>query len=219
MAHVSLLYYIEPMKLFGTNPSHFTRKVRILLQELQQPYEFVVLKQLMEVGSDKFGGNPLQMFPVLEDGATKLFESDIICEYLCDKYGKASPVNSFLPSAENKYADLKRMAVMNGVMASGVKLIRAMRSEIPNYLEFPFFRQEKAAISEGLEWLDKDLGNRTAYYSGRITMLDIGLMCAAEWVVFRNVISDLSFYPNIVRFVEANKTRPSFASTHPSKES
>ena len=205
------------MKLYGTYPSHFTRKVRILLQELQIPYEFIVITALMDVGAEKFAGNPLHQFPVLEDGAKKLIESDIICEYLIENYGKNSAIKTFLPNEENKYADLKRLAIINGVMSSGVKLIRGKRSEIANLEQYPFFRQEKAAALAGLEWLNKDLGHCDSYYLGRLTMLDISLQCLCEWVVFREIIPNLALYPNLNYFVEQNKNRASFALTHPSK--
>lgn len=205
------------MKLYGTYPSHFTRKVRVVLQELKLEYDFEVLPNIMDVGAENFANNPLHMYPVLVDGSAHLIESDIICEYLIEKYGRESELARFLPCEENKYADLKRLAIMNGAMASGVKLIRAKRSNIPNYDEYTFFKQEKASFLAALEWLNEDLGSHDSYYIGRFTMLDITLMCLCEWAVFREVIPNLRNYPNLQNFVDANHLRPSLESTHPGR--
>ena len=139
------------MQLYGTPPSHFTRKVRIVLQELGLPYEFVILSQLLEVGERHFAHNPLHMFPVLEDGDIRLFESDLICDYLISRYGAGKELNSFIPSQKNQVKDRQRLAVMNGGMSAGVTLIRAKRSGIRDWAPFPYFRQELASIDAALQ--------------------------------------------------------------------
>jgi len=203
------------MKLYGTYPSHFCRKVRIVLAELEIKYEFVVLKQIAEVGAEKFAQNPLHQYPVLEDGPLHLIESNIICEYLIETYGKNASL-SYLPKSNQKFEDKKRFAIINGTMDAGVKLIRAKRSEIPNFEKFTMFQQDKEAFRAGMEWLDNDLGKRSIYYPGQFSMLEITLMCLCEWTVFRDVLPNFKDHANLVHFVEENKGRSSFLSTHPS---
>lgn len=205
------------MKLYGTPPSHFTRKVRVLLEELSLPYEFVVLSHLMEVGEEKFAQNPLHQFPVLEDGGLNLIESDLICDYILREYGRKSPLYPMIPDSPSYYLDQKRLAIMNGGMAAGVKLIRAKRSEIPSFEKFTFFRQEREALEASLRWLERDLGNKTTYHAQKFTMLEINLMCFVEWALFREMIPSLENYPNLAHFVHFHKNRPSFERTHPSK--
>lgn len=204
------------MKLYGTPPSHFTRKVRVLLQELQVPCEFIpmAMNSLMQTGPEHFADNPLHQLPILIDGEKNIIESDIICEYLLDHFSKGQ---KFYPDEKNKLEDQKRLAIMNGGMSAGVKLIRAKRSEIPEFMNFVFFKQERAALDASLDWLEKDLGSKTRYYPGNLTMLDITLMCFVEWAVFREMVPHLNNHPNLARFVEANKNHPSFASTHPAR--
>lgn len=204
------------MRLYGTPPSHFTRKVRVVLQELKVPYEFVVLEKLLEVGEEKFAGNPLHLFPVLEDGTQRLFDSSLICEYLLERYGQGKELASFLPPVENKVRDQKRLVVMNGAMSAGVTLIRAKRSGIENTNDYSFFRQEKAALAGAFRWLERELGSAESFYPGRLTMLDINLQCLLEWAVFRELNIPEAETPNLVRFRDAFATRPSFRDTHPS---
>jgi len=202
------------MKLFGTPPSHFTRKVRVILQELSLPFEFIVLDRLLETGEEKFAYNPLHQFPVMEDGGRRLIESDLICEYLLERYGRGNGAVSLFPGGDI-FDHKQRLAIMNGAMASGVKLIRAKRSGIS--WEYPFFEQEKASLTASLQWLENDLGGKLRYGEQGIGLLDISLMSLAEWAVFREFAPSLEKYPSLSRFVEAHKNRPSFASTHPSR--
>lgn len=189
-----------------------------MLEELAVPYEFCVVTGLMETGPEHFAQNPLHMFPVLEHGKESLIESDLICEYLIDKFGTGKALAALLPRPEQKYADQKRLAIMNGAMDAGVKLMRARRSEIPNFDQYVFFRQERAAIQAALDWLEQDLHGRTDYVPGCFTMLEISLLCLLEWAIFRGMISDLEEWPTLAAFVEKHRTRPSAVKTHPAKE-
>lgn len=46
------------MKLYGTPLSHFARKVRILLDLYQVPYDFVDVGNVAEGDQTTFAGNP-----------------------------------------------------------------------------------------------------------------------------------------------------------------
>ncbi len=201
------------MKLYGTPPSHFTRKVRVVLQELALPFQFLVLDRLLETGEENFAQNPLHQFPVLVDGDRNLIESDLICEYLLQEYGVKNPDLCFFPTGD-LWQHKKRLAIINGGMAAGVKLIRAKRSELS--WDCPFFRQEQAALNASLRWLDKDLGNKNEYTQGQFSLLEISLLCFLEWALFREMIPSLEPHGNLARFAQSHKSRPSFAQTHPS---
>ncbi len=200
------------MKVYGTYPSHFTRKVRIVLQELRIPYEFSILTNLMAVGEEHFANNPLHQLPILEDGTRKLVESDLICEYLLEKYGHGEM--SVYPEGdivEHK----QRLAIMNGGMDSGVKIIRGQRNGISN--EYPFFQQERAALRSALRWLDMDLGNKLFYGPQKtLSLLELNLFCFLEWALFREMVETFDPYPNLKNFLAPHKNRPSFVRTHPS---
>lgn len=206
------------MKLYGTPPSHFTRKVRVTLQELGVACEFVPLTQLMDTEPDHFAGNPLLQYPVLEDEGRRLFESDLICEYLLEKHGRPSSPMVYLPRGD-RFEHLRRLSVINGGMAAGVKIIRAKRSGIASFEKYVFFQQEAAALAAALRWLDQDLGDRVFYGPGaQLSLLDVSLMCFVEWALFREMAANLNSYPNLARFIAAHRERPAFAATHPSRE-
>jgi len=204
------------MQVYGTPPSHFTRKVRVLLQELGVPYEFVKLENILETGAEKFASNPLHLFPVLVDGSNTIFDSDAICEYLVETYGKERGWPSFWPSGDNKTHDRQRLVIINGGMSAGVSVIRARRSGIEDWTKHAFLRQEMEAIGGALRWLENDLGANRSYYPGRFTVIDIALQCFAEWAQFREMHQDWTQLPNLSHFLRAHSSRPSLKATHPS---
>lgn len=67
-----------PMQLFATPLSHFSRKVRLLLDHYDIEYEFVDVGNVANAELSVFDGNPLMRVPVLKDGALWLIESDHI---------------------------------------------------------------------------------------------------------------------------------------------
>jgi glutathione S-transferase len=202
------------MKLHGAPPSHFTRKVRVVLQELGLPFQFVAVSRLLDSTPEAFAENPLLQMPVLEDGSLRLIESDLICEYLLDRYGKGQI--SFYPADGDLVPHKQRLAIMNGGMAAGAKIMRAKRSQIPGFDNYAFFQQERAAITASLAWLDRDLGGRRTYSAhGNFTLLEIALFCFVEWAPFREMVPNLDAYPNLQRFHAEWRDRPSFASTRP----
>jgi glutathione S-transferase len=66
------------MKLHGTPLSHFTRKIRILLDELDVPFEMVWAPGVLADGTAAFGDNPLMRVPTLVDGAVTVIDSEHI---------------------------------------------------------------------------------------------------------------------------------------------
>ncbi len=193
------------MKLFGTAPSPFTRKVRIVLAESGNRYEFVPLTQIQETGSEKFAGNPLHMYPVLElDDGRRIFDSAAICDWL-------------LAGAAPETLDRRQVqVVINGVIDAGVKIIRARRSEIPDFDRYVMFRQERAAIQEGLCWLEKKA--QAGAFAGPFSLLQINLLCLMDWAEFRELVPGYQDYPALQGVRTEWKDRPSVAQTHPARE-
>ncbi|MCO5141843.1 MAG: glutathione S-transferase family protein [Oligoflexia bacterium] len=198
------------MILYGTNPSHFTRKVRILLQEYGISYTFVELNNLLEANLENFAQIPLLQFPILEDNGKKLIESDLIALYLMETYGKNKEINTLYRQIETKVDDLQFLAYTNGAMAAGVKIIRATRSGITDLEKYPFFQQELLAIQATLDWLEERTQLTSAF-----TYLDLSLVCLLQWALFRKLIPNLEKHPRLMAFLKTWENRPSVLSTHP----
>ena len=70
------------IKLFGTPLSHFSRKVRILMDLYSISYDFVDVGNVAEVDKSVFGNNPLMKVPVLVDENEWVLNSDHIATYV-----------------------------------------------------------------------------------------------------------------------------------------
>ena len=137
------------MKLIATPRSHFSRKVRLLLDHLGLPYELIDVGNVAADELEQFAGNPVMGVPVLEDGDVWMIESDHIARYIAKKYD----ANDRFAALTEHTDQLNARAVMNGVMANEVKLILSARMGLdPD--DHAYFRKAKSSIKQGLSWLE-----------------------------------------------------------------
>lgn len=137
------------MKLYYTPRSHFSRKVRILLDAINVQVDLIDVGNVANALSEAFGPNPLMKVPTLIDGDQIIFESDHIAQYIVRKY---DPHDRFRVLTHDVY-DLNARAVMNGIMATEVELILAARTGIDTQIHLRYNKMRKL-ISDGLAWLD-----------------------------------------------------------------
>lgn len=159
------------MKLYATPLSHFSRKVRILLDHLSIPYEFKDVGNVAEGDLDTFAGNPLLKVPVLVDGDSWLIESDHIAAHLVQKF---DPSDRFNVLTRNSH-DLNIRAVLNGIMTEEVKVILARRTGVPTD-KYGFFDDALEAMKNGLQWLE----DNADFNPSNPGYKDFHLVCAWE---------------------------------------
>lgn len=135
------------MKLYCTPRSHFSRKVRLLLDAWGALVEFVDVGNVGDATA--FADNPLMKVPVLLDGDTQVFDSDHIAAYLVRKL---DPADRFGVTTLD-VSSLNARAVMNGIMAAEVELLLAQRSGIET-AELPRFAKLERSMAAGLNWLE-----------------------------------------------------------------
>lgn len=169
------------MNLYATPLSHFSRKIRILLDLYAVPYEVIDIGNVAEGPIEKFGNNPLARVPVLVDGSDWMIESDSIAEYIVRKV-----------DPEDRYRVLSRdvptlniRAVLNGIMDEEVMVIIARRTHVPTE-QYTFFTDALETIQNGLAWLEN--------YSDRFSVLTPGypefhLVCVWEHLAYYDLVS------------------------------
>jgi len=76
------------LKLYGANLSSCTRRVALVLQEKEVPYEFVAvdLPKGEHKAPDYLKKHPFGQVPYIDDDGFILFESRAICRYIAAKY-------------------------------------------------------------------------------------------------------------------------------------
>lgn len=138
------------MQLYYTPRSHFSRKVRILLEALGLDASLLDAGNVGGADATAFGPNPLMKVPTLVDGDRTIFDSDHIAQYLVQRH---DPGDRFGVLTSDP-GTLNARAVMNGVMATEVELILAERSGIDTRA-LARFDKMRAAIDAGLAWLER----------------------------------------------------------------
>ena len=150
------------MKLYYTPLSHFSRKVRLVLDHFKAEYELEDVGSVASLEAAHFADNPLMNVPVLKSGNDWLIDSDHIAMYLARKYDPSDRLNI----AANSLAVLNARAVMNGIMQNDVKLVLGERTGI-NIDDLVYFQKSRKSIAGGLLWLQERVhllnGNRPTY--------------------------------------------------------
>lgn len=164
------------MTLYATPLSHFSRKVRILLDLYAVDYEFIDIGNVAEGDLKTFAGNPLLKVPVLVDGETWIIESDHIARYVAQKF---DPADRFRVTASG-LDDLNLRAVLNGIMTEEVKVILARRTGVP-VEQYRFFADALEAIANGLMWLETNAGRFTPGEPGYREFHLVCLFQHLEW--------------------------------------
>lgn len=168
------------MKLYASLLSHFSRKIRILLDLYGINYEVIDVGNVAEGTSEKFGGNPLLRVPVLVDQSHWIIDSDHIAEYLVRKLDPADRYQVL----SQEVSDLNIRAVLNGIMSEEVTVIIARRTQVPTD-QYTFFKDALEVIQDGLTWLEGQAGKFSPKNPG---YKEFHLICAWEHLAYYDLI-------------------------------
>lgn len=137
------------LQLIHTPRSHFSRKVRLLLDGLGIEVALVDAVNAAAPDPAVFGPNPLMKVPTLLDRGRPVFESDHIAAHIVRT---RDPGDRFRVLTADVDA-LNARAVMNGAMAAEVELVLGARSGLDT--AHPRFDKMRAALAAALDWLER----------------------------------------------------------------
>jgi glutathione S-transferase len=160
------------LKLYATPLSHFSRKVRILLDCYEAEYELLDVGNVADSDPAAFAHNPLMQVPVLEWDDAWLVDSDAIARYASERLDSADRYRVRVESPEV----LNARALMNGVMAAEVTVLLAERTGLVT-AGLPFFDKARKVIEGSLGWLEARAGNFQPKAPG---YLEFHLVCMWE---------------------------------------
>lgn len=186
------------MKLYGSYTSPFVRHVRMVLQETQQPCEFIEIDQ-----SGSAAKSPTQRVPFLEDGDIFLTDSASIIKYLREKSGQ-----TFCKSAQ----ELDQLCLVNTALDTTVNLFFLKRDGVV-ISQVPYLQRQAARIQTTLAELDQSAIVKIVA-DGQFNDAQLRLGCFMGWSKFREQI-DFSpfanlenFYLQICNYLPFNATQP-----------
>jgi glutathione S-transferase/RNA polymerase-associated protein len=141
--------------------SPYAQKVKIFLLEKGIPFE----AKTPNIGvpgdqSDFATGNPRAEVPLLIDGATRVFDSTIICEYLEDKY----PHKPLRPASAEERARVRMIedtldTIYEGVTWAVFEIEGWGRAS--GALRDSLLKRAAEQIASFNRWLERELGSRT----------------------------------------------------------
>jgi glutathione S-transferase len=179
------------LKLYGGARSRASI-VRWYLEELEVPYEFVLLDmQAAEHRQPDFLSlNPFGKVPVLTDGDFKLWESGAILLYLMEKYGDQ------YPSLEQRAEMIQWVLFANATLGPGIFEEATREQELPRLFSplDQIFEQQPYLLGSQFSVADVAVGS-TLVYSSLLLKLD------------------LSVYPAMVNYTKHLSARPACQKT------
>jgi glutathione S-transferase len=173
------------MRLFATPLSHFSRKVRLLLDFYDISYELIDVGNVAQAEQIHFGNNPLMSVPVLSTDGLWLIQSDHIASYIVRKFDEADK----LEVLTNNLIDLNIRAILNGIMENEVKIILAQRSHIP-IENYDYYKKCFKAINQGLKWIEE---NSHHFSASKFKYRELHLICTIDHLKHYNLVPLESF--------------------------
>lgn len=208
------------LKLFGHDASPYVRRVRILLAELQIPFERDT-HGWQDPAPEFSAASPIRRVPMLElrPGALvrHVFDSKVIAGLL---YGMPHP----RPGGEPPFQDAMFDPGLALLDENVVSVTDAAQDSLVNVflLENDGVRPEQSAYltrqldrARGcLDWLERRYQGRRTLAPGRLAYADVVVMTLLGWIRFRKRL-DLAPWSELLAMELAHAARPSIASTTP----
>ena len=203
------------MKLIGSLASPYVRKVRVVMAEKRLDYQFV-LEDVWADSTGIGGFNPLGKVPCLVmEGGEAVFDSRVIVEYL----DTLSPVGKLIPPSGRERAEVKTWeALADGVMDAGMaaRMEAIWTGRTAGERSQAWVDRQLAKIDTGLKAMDKGLGDKAFCSGNSLSLSDIAVVCALDWLAFRfPQIAWRADHPNLAKLVDKLSQRPSFLDTQP----
>jgi glutathione S-transferase len=204
------------MKLYFSNGSPFARKVRIVLAEKGLAYEHNVFDGGLRPIDGDIG--PTLSVPLLEDGDQRLWESDLIIDYLLQTYPEAKgavvagqpPLAPWLARPQSHWKDMTVLATI-ATMATSIVGIRLMQPEGVTVENSPYMGRQKTRIERCLDWLETQVTS-DGFAPGWFSVMDLAFACPVLFGEARGVLAWRG-RPKLEAMVARIEARPSLKAT------
>lgn len=201
--------------IFSSTGSPFARKVRIVLHEKQLDYEEDIRPGIRSV-EELRGLNPNLALPVLQDGSECLFGSNLIIDFLLERYPGAAMAASPPPFAgrltrrEAHWQDLKILTTIE-TFADTLVNVRHFGSEGMTSATSRYMARQEARLNSCLDWLE-DQATGEGFWPGVFSVMDIALICPLDYGEARGLIQWRG-RPKLAALYRYWQARPSVAGT------
>lgn len=204
------------MKLYASNGSPFARKVRVVLAEKGLAYESDIHDGLRPMSGEL---GPTLAIPVLEDGPQRLWESDLIVDYLLRTYPDAKPppamaaelpLSPWMARPEQHWHDMTTLATIASCAQSIVNL-RLMLSDGITPENSDYLARQKTRVERCLDWLE-DRVTDEGFAPGWFSIMDIAFLCPVAFCEVRGIMPWRG-RPRLEALFDRHRSRPSMLAT------
>jgi glutathione S-transferase len=196
------------MKLYGNETSPYVRKARVLA--LEKGIDCPLVKaDYADPASPVHRLNPLGKIPVMEMAdSAPLYDSPVIVEYLDSLKAPA-----LIPAAgEPRWQALRMQALADGMVDATVARMLELRRPTEQQ-SAPAVQKQEAKVARGLDWAETQVRGRTWLVENRMTVADIALAVALDYIDFRYPHDWRARCPALAAWHREIRRRPSFMST------
>lgn len=188
------------LKLYGSIPSPYVRRIRILLQH--HPHEFVVTNVYDDhTRAELMRLNPTMKIPMLLDNDFPVFDSGVIFRYLREKFSWDS-----LDWEQENWVTL-----INAANDSLVQLFMLQRSGIITEHDALFVKLQNERLAIAFNALNQ------AVVDDKFTQWNypsICLYCLLDWAIFRELY-DFSKVTDLLEFHKSHQSKSDVVATDP----
>jgi glutathione S-transferase len=201
------------MKLFYSNGSPYARKVRIVLAEKNLPYEADVDDRVRPI--DEAPG-PTLAVPLLIDGDLRIWESDLIVDYLLQTYRDEQPpdgdppLSPWLARPNQHWQDMTLLATIstyaNSLINLRLMLVDGITPENSDYM-----LRQRTRVERCLDWLENHVTDE-GFAPGWFSIMDIAFLCPTGYCEARSIMPWRG-RPKLEALFDRHQSRPSLLAT------
>lgn len=196
------------LALHGFPMSPNTRRVRIALEEVGAPYEFVAVDLMAGAHrSDEYKAlNPTMRVPVLVDGDFRLWESNACLHYLAERF----PEKGLLPGDPAGRGEVHQWMFMNAAhLSPAVAHVFAHTIRLPEDQRIPkLVENGRLEIDRCLGPLDARLAGRDFVLGATLSVADLSIAPTLGYAPMLGI--DLGRFPNVAAWMGRIQARESW---------
>ena len=203
------------MKLIGSVPSPYVRKVRVVMAEKKLEYEFVQ-EDVWASDTTIASSNPLGKVPcLLMEGGEALYDSRVIVEYL----DTLSPVGKLIPPSGRERTEVKTWeALADGLLDAAITA--RLEAHWPGRSEAErsqaWIDRHLGKVLDSLAAMSQGLGDKPYCCGTHLNLADLAVGCALGYLDFRFPhIGWRENYANLAVLQEKLAQRASFMESSP----
>jgi glutathione S-transferase len=196
------------IQLFGSLTSPYVRRVRIVLNELGQSFDW--LDTTTDAGQAALrAATPLWKIPIATIDGETLFDSGVINQRLLSQYGPGS----LAPFTPTDWHARNTMSVIDGVLDSLINVFYLGKEGVSAH-NTPYVKKQTERAVAAMTWLEQRTRGAWLSDSKTFGLLEIALVTALEWMRFRSTYP-VANHPTLIQFLAAHAERPSVRATMP----